>query len=281
VIVRAALAARGWLARFRGERRGGVVVWLALATPPLAALCVLSVDVARVYNLEAELQTGADALARAGAVELDGDDDAIARAQAAVANLVRNDRRFADARGGPVRVQATRFLDALPASDASPVTADYETTNSKDARYLEVTVSPERITTLFPPEIAAGLVSVSLSAKSVGGRMAQMCGAAPLFICNPVEDDTGTTLKAALEDPSYRGRQLLLRGKGGTSDFRAGAVRLSGAARRRRRQRHEGLLRRGQPRHLLPGVRRDPAHRDGLVGGPGCEHPVRASTAAP
>jgi Flp pilus assembly protein TadG len=220
--VRAAIAALGGLRAFRDDRRGGVMVWLALATPPLMALCVLSVDVARVYNLDAELQTGADALARAGAVELDGRDDAISRAQAAVADLVANDRRFSNARTGKVEVQATRFLDALPSSDSNPVTADYETTDANDARYLEVTVRPEQITTLFPPQIAAGLVSVSLSAKSVGGRMAQMCGAAPLFICNPVEDDSSTTLQSALDGDGYRGRQLLLRGKGGGSTYAPG-----------------------------------------------------------
>lgn len=218
----AAARLKAALRRFAGHRGGGVVVWLALATPPLVGLCALSVDVARVYNLEAELQSAADALARAGAVELDGEDDAITRAQAAVADLVANGKQFANARGGEVAIQGVRYLDALPASDTSPITADYETTDPNEARYLEITVAPESLTTLFPPQVSAGLVSVSLGAKSVGGRMKQMCGAAPVFICNPVEGDDDVTLSEALNDDAYRGRQLLLRSKGGGSAYAPG-----------------------------------------------------------
>ena len=210
------------LRRFARDRRGGVIVWLALAAPALAALCALSVDVARVYNLEAELQTAADAMARAAAVELDGRSDAISRADAALAGILANNKRFADARVGAVGVLNTRYLSSLPVSDADPVTAAYETTDPKAARYLEVTVKPEAITTLFPPDLAAGLVSVSLKAKAVGGRMAQMCGAAPVFICNPVEGDESWELERALNDPSFRGRQLQLRAKGGSSTYAPG-----------------------------------------------------------
>jgi Flp pilus assembly protein TadG len=222
-------AARGLLRRladfgagFRRDRRGGVVVWLALATPPLVALGVLSVDVARIYNLEAELQSAADSMARAGAVELDGHDSAITRATAAVNDLTQNRRRFANGAGARVAVQRIRFLDALPASDADPVTADYETTDPNDAKYVEVTVAPAAISTLFPPQLAAGLASVTLNAKAVGGRMAQMCGAAPLFICNPVEGDAEWTLDQALDSPGLTGRQIRLRGKGGSSTYGPG-----------------------------------------------------------
>ncbi len=205
------------LNRFASAREGGVIVWLALAAPALAALCALSVDVARIYNLEAELQGAADAMARAGAVELDGRSDAIQRAGRAMNTLVSNDKRFANTPAGAVQVQSARYLSSLPVSDADPVTADYVTADPREARYLEVTVRPETISTLFPPRLAAGIVSVSLSAKAVGGRMAQMCGAAPVFICNPVEDDESWELERALNDPSFRGRQLQLRGKGGSA----------------------------------------------------------------
>jgi Flp pilus assembly protein TadG len=208
--------------RFPRDRQGGVIVWLALVAPVLAALCALSVDVARIYNLEAELQTAADAMARAGAVELDGDEDAIERADAAITSLLSNNKRFANIRTGAVQVQRTRYLSSLPISDADPVTAAYETTEPENARYVEVTVLPQAITTLFPPKISAGLVSVSLSAKAIGGRMAQMCGAAPVFICNPVENDSTWELDRALNDPSFRGRQLQLRGKSGSSAYAPG-----------------------------------------------------------
>jgi Flp pilus assembly protein TadG len=210
------------LRTFAADRGGGVIVWLALATPALAALCALSVDVARIYNLDAELQTAADALARAGAVELDGGSDAMTRAQAALNDLVENDRRFANGPHAEVRIQTVRYLSSLPVSDTDPITAAYVTTNPKLARYLEVAVEPETVTTLFPPELSAGLVSVSLGAKAVGGRMKQMCGAAPVFICNPVEDDATLTLDQALNSSTFKGRQLLLRSKSGSSTYAPG-----------------------------------------------------------
>jgi hypothetical protein len=166
--------------------------------------------VARVYSLEAEMQTAADALARAGAVELDGQSDAITRANAAIANLVANDKRFGTSGFSQVTVAAPRYLTALPSSDGDAIAASLVTTDPKRARFVEVTTEPEQLDTLFPAQLVTGMLSVSVSATSVGARSARMCGAAPVFICNPVED-SGQTLGEALESPAFRGRLLQLR----------------------------------------------------------------------
>ncbi|HEX8570068.1 MAG TPA: Tad domain-containing protein, partial [Caulobacteraceae bacterium] len=187
--------------------------WAALVAPPLIGAFALALDVARVYSLEAELQTAADSLARASAVELDGNPDAITRATAAIANLVENRQTLATRGHSEVVVGGLRFFSSLPASDDAPITSAYETTNPNAARFVEVAIKPEAVRTIFPPSMAQGLVSVSLSAKAVGGRVKRMCGAAPLFICNPFEG-SGQSLEAALKDRTVRGRLVAFKSKG-------------------------------------------------------------------
>jgi len=201
------------LAAFGRKESGAVALWAALVAPPLIGAAALALDMARVYSLEAEMQTAADALARAGAVELDGQSDAIERATAAIEDLVRNDKRFGESGFSEVTVGAPRFLSALPSSDDQAVPAALVTTDSRNARFVEVTATPENLRTLFPPQLFTGMIKVSVTATSVGSRSGRMCGAAPLFICNPAED-TGQTLGEALESEGFRGRLLKLRGDG-------------------------------------------------------------------
>lgn len=205
---------------FLGNRRGAVAVWAALLAPVLIGGAALAVDVARIHNLDAELQTAADAMARAGAVELDGSQDAIIRATAAVESLARNETRFSDT-PGVIGVDSLIFLDGLPADDRQAVGADAQTVDPAQAKYIQVAVRPERITTIFPATAMAALARVSLRAESTGGRTARVCHAAPLFICDPYEDSE-TTLSAALADRSVRGRLVQLRGKGSNAKFSPG-----------------------------------------------------------
>lgn len=206
------------LAKFLGNQRGAVAVWAALIGPVLVGVGALAVDVSRVYNLDADLQTAADAMARAGAVELDGRSDSISRATSAVNNLVSNDQRFSNQGRGPVAIESIRFLASIPASDAEAIDPASETSDPAEAKFVEVTVRPERLTTLLPPQIASGVVGVTVKAHAVGGRTSRICNAAPLFVCDPFED-TGQTLAEALEDRAVRGRLIALRAKGGTSSY--------------------------------------------------------------
>jgi len=215
-------SARHWLRdRLRRGVRddgGAVAIWAALLTPVFLSLGALSVDLARLYNLDADLQTAADAMARAGAYELDGRSDSMTRATRAINNLPSNRQRFAD--GGPSTVTAhtIRFLTALPDDDDAPITSDLVTTNPFDARFVEVQVQPTNITTIFPPNLIRGVVRTTLEASAVGGRQAEICGAAPLFICDPGEGGN-ESLASALENREIRGRQIQLRGRGGSSAY--------------------------------------------------------------
>ncbi|HEX2561501.1 Tad domain-containing protein [Phenylobacterium sp.] len=209
------------LLRLLRDERGGLALWAGLTAPVLVGFGALSVDVARMYNLDADLQTAADSLARAGAIELDRRSDSITRSTAAINNLVINEQQLGDAGGGQVQIASLRFLKALPISDDTPITAGYVTTDPKEARYVEVNVAPTAITTVFPPNLVRGLVRSQLTAQAVGGRKSGMCGAAPLFICNPYEG-SGQSLQVALEDRAVRGRLVQLRGKGGGSAYGPG-----------------------------------------------------------
>lgn len=54
----------------RGNRRGAIVVMVALMMVVLMAICALAIDFSRLWSLRNELQTSADAGAHAGAIQL-------------------------------------------------------------------------------------------------------------------------------------------------------------------------------------------------------------------
>jgi Flp pilus assembly protein TadG len=79
-----------WLRHFARQDRGAVLAYVTIALPVLVGLGILAVDVSRLSNLSTSMQKGADALAIAGAAELDRSPTAITRANAAIANMVPN-----------------------------------------------------------------------------------------------------------------------------------------------------------------------------------------------
>lgn len=54
----------------RGNRRGAIVVMVALMMVVLMAICAIAIDFSRLWSLRNELQTSADAGAHAGAIQL-------------------------------------------------------------------------------------------------------------------------------------------------------------------------------------------------------------------
>src|SRR3712207_2899341 len=103
--------------RFRRDARGAFIVPLALALPVLFGFAMLAIDGGRFFNLQTSLQAAADALALAGAAELDGKSDSIVRAERAIDNLVSNDQRFGEGANAIAKTQvAVRFLASLPAT---------------------------------------------------------------------------------------------------------------------------------------------------------------------
>jgi len=210
-------AFRQKLTQYWKNSSGALAVWAALAMPVLISGVAISVDISRMYNLEQELQIAADALARAGAAELDQRSDAITRSNRAIANLVSNSQKFGLNGSGEVLAQTTRFLTDLPDNDYEVPGQEYETTDPYKAKYVEVVVVPETVRVVFSRKLASTVTSATLEASSIAGTGSGVCGAAPLFICTPYEG-TSTSLYEAMELPSFQRRLIQLKTTSKNSD---------------------------------------------------------------
>lgn len=182
---------------FHADQSGIALVYITAALPVIIGFSLLAIDVGRLSTLQSSLQHGADALALAGAGELDRSPTAIDRADLAIANLVTTNKGlFANA---PVTVNSANitkcYLSALPALDSTPLgpclsvaTAANRTTFSPVARYVQVVVNPTTFTTIFPASlIGVNNNTAAVSAQAVAGFDAAVCNFTPLFMCNPLE----------------------------------------------------------------------------------------------
>ena len=203
--------------KYASDLSGAFAVWAALFAPVLISAAALSVDASRMYNLDQELQSAADALARAGAAELNQRSDSITRSERAIANLVSNSQKFGDQGFGEIVAQNIRFLVDVPDNDFDPVPDTMVTTDPTQARFVEVTVVPETMSFMFPKRVVQSLTSLSLQALSIAGTEDGVCSVAPLFVCNPYEG-TGTSIYDALEDTNYHRRLIQFKAPNNVSD---------------------------------------------------------------
>src|SRR5580692_12116820 len=72
------------------DRRGTVLPYVAMMLAVIIGLSALALDASRLMSVQTQLQNAADALALAGAAELDRRPDSIIRAEAAIRNLIAN-----------------------------------------------------------------------------------------------------------------------------------------------------------------------------------------------
>ena len=204
----------GIVQRFQSDARGAILVPLALALPVLFGFGMLAIDGGRYFNLQTSLQSGADALALAGAAELDAKPDSIVRANRAIDTLVSNDQRFGEGTGAISRAGlSVRFLSSLPASDAQAIDTAHITTDPTRASYVEVTVQPVAFRNFFAAAANAVSVPTQTQASAVAGFDSVACNVAPLFMCNPFEGGS-TDLYAAAREGSFSRRLISLKAKG-------------------------------------------------------------------
>ncbi|MGH6854925.1 MAG: TadE/TadG family type IV pilus assembly protein [Aestuariivirga sp.] len=192
--------------RFRDDQSGIALIYVTAALPVIIGFSLLAIDVGRLSSLQSSLQHGADALALAGAGELDRRPDAITRANRAIANLVTtNESLFGTSvvtiDGSAVSV---RYFSAIPGhagmagNDASPMPAGtglspLNAIDNENARFVEVTVTPVNFNTIFPVTFLGGASnSAQSSATAVAGFEAAVCNFTPMFICNPYEATNNT-----------------------------------------------------------------------------------------
>jgi Flp pilus assembly protein TadG len=165
---------------------GAILPYVAIMLIAIIGLAALAIDGSRLMSVQTQLQNAADALALAGAAELDRRPDSIIRAEAAVNGLIANPVTGAGIRQ-LAQVAGVDFLQSLPPTDDQPITSANITDDPTLAGYVRVTVKPVSMLTLFPISLIAGQRSISIGAQAVAGYDQIVCNATPLYVCNPFE----------------------------------------------------------------------------------------------
>jgi hypothetical protein len=200
---------------FCADTQGLILPYVTMMLIVIIGVSVLALDGARYMSLQTQLQNGADALALAGAAELDRLPDARSRAVRAIDNLVANGTLFGQERR--VQVSRVEFYSRLPADDSRLLSEGTLATDGTNARFVAVTVRPATLNTLLPASFFGGANSVSAGAAAVAGFDQVVCQVAPLYVCNPYEvpgmsyEQASGALQDAIVDPAKRRRLLRLR----------------------------------------------------------------------
>jgi Flp pilus assembly protein TadG len=224
------------LRAFWQDQRGMALILVAILLPVIIGFSLLVIDMSRANTLHNDLQKAADAFALAAAAELDRSTGSWARAERAMATLVRNERYFTEDEktltagepGGNKTCNSAGsiqwcFLQNIPPSDATAISSAYYASNDplvgeKQTQYIQVTVKPTGFRTIFPASFLTGSAasnSFTVGAQAVAGFTSSVCDYTPVFICNPYENTSatsGVTLEQAAQTRQYRRRQILLRG---------------------------------------------------------------------
>src|SRR5262249_58965061 len=110
--------AKSFAKSFCADTQGLILPYVTMMLIVIIGVSVLALDGARYMSLQTQLQNGADALALAGAAELDRLPDARTRAVRALDNLVAHGTLFGQRR---VQVSRVEFYSRLPADDSRPL----------------------------------------------------------------------------------------------------------------------------------------------------------------
>jgi Flp pilus assembly protein TadG len=177
--------------QFWSDGDGVILPYVAIMLGVIIGLSALALDGGRLMSVQTQLQNGADALALAGAAELDRRPDSIIRARAAIQDLVKNPISGAGI-GQTAEVTAIDFLRSLPTSDDLPITTANLTDDSTLAAYVQVTLKPIAMEMIFPVLSAR----LTVGAQAVAGYDQIVCNVQPLYVCNPFETSGMTYFQA-------------------------------------------------------------------------------------
>jgi Flp pilus assembly protein TadG len=203
------------------DTSGAILPYVTVALVAIIGLSLLALDGARYMGLQSQLQGAADALALAGAAELDGLPDAEVRAVNAINTLIANSTLPGLATSRKVEVQSVQFYSDLPASDASPLSTVLPAGTPLNARFVAVALKPISMTTILPAALFGGPDTVRTSASAVAGFDQVVCDVTPLFVCNPFEteemsyEQATRSLQLAASNPSVQRRLIRMRQNGG------------------------------------------------------------------
>jgi hypothetical protein len=152
----------------------------------IVGVSLLAFDGGRARSLQTQMQKAADALALAGAAELNRAPGARTRATNAINNLLSNGLAGMDA--ATITVPTPVFYETLPQGDLYYSTGTLATDDGH-ARFVAVNLSSVTVNTIFPvsflsPGSANGFAA---GASAVAGGDEVACQYTPMFICNPYE----------------------------------------------------------------------------------------------
>lgn len=181
--------------KFWQSEDGVVLPYVAITLIAIVGLAALAIDAGRLMSVQSQLQNAADALALAGAAELDRRPDSINRAESAINGLVANPVTGTGIRE-TAQVASVDFLQSLPPNDDQPITSNNLTDDPTLAAYIQVTVKPASMLTLFPISLGSGRSTMTIGAQAVAGYDQIVCNATPLYVCNPFEAPGMTHLQA-------------------------------------------------------------------------------------
>src|SRR5262245_40862754 len=212
---------------FWDDTSGVILPYVTIMLVVIVGLSVLALDGARLMSLHTQLQNGADALALAGAAELDRLPDSETRARTAIDRLFTNSTLFGSAVSRTIAVSKIEFYSRLPASDASPMSGGARATRPGNARFVSVTVRPVTLPTILPAAFFGGATTITAAASSVAGFDQVVCGVTPIYVCNPYEtagmtyDQATEALQHAAANPADKGRLIRLRQYDGNAPYAA------------------------------------------------------------
>ena len=207
------------LGTFAKDEGGAVLVLWALFLAVALGFLALSFDLGRVASTQSELQSYADQVALASAGELDGRADAITRATAAAAGLIRDGQTYAQGAAllSGAGSYTISFFSTLPASDSTAATT--VTTNPLLARYVRIQVAQRTVRTPFAAANAALTgddtrnVQSNVTAVATAGMTSWACDVTPMMFCVP---DSSWRASANIGD------LIRLRSVGGNSQWGPG-----------------------------------------------------------
>ena len=211
----------GFARRLARDEGGAALIYVSIALTVFMGFAALVIDGGRLFTLDTELQSAADAIALAGAAELDGNADAQTRAAAAMNNLVQNADTFGNdpaAIAGATEYTA-RFLSALP-DDDQPLSAATVAATQPEARFVEVTVNERQVDSMFATAIG-GEDTAAAEAVAVAGFTSAVCKFTPLFICNPYEttDDSLAYFSSQVASAAERRKIIALKKAGSGASY--------------------------------------------------------------
>jgi hypothetical protein len=220
---------------FLRDTDGIILPYVTVMLVVIVGVSVLALDGSRYLSLQTQLQNGADALALAGAAELDRTPTGIERANKAIGfrcaansstcqpiegghGLVSNWSLFGSGPDRNVRVAGIKFLRSLPVRDSDPILPGNVTSDPTQAAFVEVTVKPIGLPTILPASFFGGSNLLTVGAQAVAGFDQVVCDFTPIFICNPFEtqgmtyQQATTALVNASHDPASQRRLIRLAG---------------------------------------------------------------------